>query len=462
MFKILLACAVTVVLLGALGPESGASPLTSEFTYQGQLSLNGSPYQGNAGFRFKLFDALTAGNQIGTTQSLAPVPVDGGIFTVVLNFGVPAFDGDARWMEIEVSTDMGVNWEVLSPRQALTASPYSLQTRGIYVGSSGDVGIGTTTPAAKLHIAKSGSALSLRVESQTNHSTGLELANPNHEFEMRVTSGGNLRLDDVTDGGTARLFVAGGGNIGIGTTSPSAPLHVVGGAVDNAMIVESSSATVTRFRIKNSGAGGKEYDLISTADGSGIGGGKFAIRDNATGDARLQIDAAGHVGINTSPSATNMLDVAGNVECSVIQINGGSDIAEPFVMASGETVLPGMVVSIDPERPAGLRLATTAYDRTVAGVVSGAGGVNPGMTLRHEGTAADGTHPVALTGRVYCYVDADAGGPVRPGDLLTTSDTPGHAMRVEDHDRAAGAILGKAMTSLESGRGLVLVLVSLQ
>jgi len=60
------------------------------------------------------------------------------------------------------------------------------------------------------------------------------------------------------------------------------------------------------------------------------------------------------------------------------------------------------------------------------------------------------------------YVDASAGA-VRPGDLLTTSDTPGHAMKVLDHARATGAVIGKAMSSLESGeRGLVLVLVNLQ
>jgi hypothetical protein len=68
---------------------------------------------------------------------------------------------------------------------------------------------------------------------------------------------------------------------------------------------------------------------------------------------------------------------------------------------------------------------------------------------------------VALTGRVYCLVDADRGG-IAPGDLITTSDTPGHGMKVADHTRAQGAIVGKAMTGLESGRGLVLVLVSLQ
>jgi hypothetical protein len=88
--------------------------------------------------------------------------------------------------------------------------------------------------------------------------------------------------------------------------------------------------------------------------------------------------------------------------------------------------------------------------------------VNPGVTLFQNETLADGRHPVALTGRVYAYVDADAGGPVAPGDLLTTADEPGHAQRVSDHARASGAVIGKAMTALEKGKGLVLVLVNLQ
>jgi hypothetical protein len=83
------------------------------------------------------------------------------------------------------------------------------------------------------------------------------------------------------------------------------------------------------------------------------------------------------------------------------------------------------------------------------------------MLMGQHGSLADGQYPVALTGRVYCLVDADAG-PVQPGDLLTTSETPGHAMKAADSIRASGAVLGKAMTSLTSGRGLVLVLVSLQ
>lgn len=120
-----------------------------------------------------------------------------------------------------------------------------------------------------------------------------------------------------------------------------------------------------------------------------------------------------------------------------------------------------MVVCIDLARPGGLTLSTSAYDRRVAGVVSGAGGVRPGLLMSQEGTIADGGHAVALTGRVWTWCDASAS-PIEPGDLLTTADAPGHAMRADNPSRAQGAVIGKAMTSLETGRGLVLVLVAMQ
>jgi hypothetical protein len=120
-----------------------------------------------------------------------------------------------------------------------------------------------------------------------------------------------------------------------------------------------------------------------------------------------------------------------------------------------------MVVSIDPEHTGKLQLSTRAYDSQVAGVISGAGGVKPGMIMSQEGTLADGKFPVALTGRVYCWVDA-AYGAIKPGDLLTTAPTPGHAMKAVDREKAQGAIIGKAMTGLKEGKGLALVLVTLQ
>jgi hypothetical protein len=83
------------------------------------------------------------------------------------------------------------------------------------------------------------------------------------------------------------------------------------------------------------------------------------------------------------------------------------------------------------------------------------------MLMSQPGSIADGNYPVALTGRVYCWADA-SDDPIAPGDLLTTSDIPGHAMKVTDYAKAQGAILGKAMSALEKGRGLVFVLVTLQ
>lgn len=190
----------------------------------------------------------------------------------------------------------------------------------------------------------------------------------------------------------------------------------------------------------------------------------FFANDQYASPGHLYINTSGNVGIGKLP--TTKLDVNGTAKVKVIQITGGSDVSESFnVNSAMDKALkpePGMVVAIDAERPGELRIARTAYDRTVAGIISGAGGINPGMVMGQEGTVAVGGHPVALTGRVYCLADA-ALAAIQPGDLLTTSDTPGHAMKVVEHERAMGAIIGKAMTPLGQGeKGLVLVLVSLQ
>jgi hypothetical protein len=153
--------------------------------------------------------------------------------------------------------------------------------------------------------------------------------------------------------------------------------------------------------------------------------------------------------------------VLGTTTTGVLEITGGGDVAEPFAVSDPVKPEPGMVMTIDREHPGELCLSAQAYDRTVAGIISGANGINPGLTLRQKDTVADGTHPVALSGRVYCWCDATYGD-IQPGDLLTTSDTPGHAMTVTDFTRAHGATIGKAMTGLKEGKGLVLVLVSLQ
>lgn len=156
------------------------------------------------------------------------------------------------------------------------------------------------------------------------------------------------------------------------------------------------------------------------------------------------------------------VQVNGAMAAQVVQITGGSDLSEKFEVRDAQAAAqPGMVVAIDPANPGKLVVSSRAYDRRVAGILSGAGGVKPGMLMGQSGTLADGDHPVALTGRVYVWADA-SNGPIVPGDLLTTSNIPGHAMKVTSYNKAQGATIGKAMTGLAQGRGLVLTLVTLQ
>jgi hypothetical protein len=242
----------------------------------------------------------------------------------------------------------------------------------------------------------------------------------------------------------------GGGNVGI-NTSPSGTAKV------------SVSSDNMQLRLMNTSQGepiSQWYMGVSDSDWL-VGKGKlvFSKTSNST-DAAMVITEAGNVGIGlTTPS--KMLHVNGVTSTKVLEITGGADLAEHFDVKSGELATPGMVVSIDPQKAGGLRISSIAHDKKVAGIISGAGDIQPGMLMGQEGSIAHGSHPVALTGRVYCLVDASYG-EIQPGDLLTTSDTPGHAMKVSKHEQAKGAIIGKAMTSLEEGKGLVLVLVSLQ
>ena len=137
-------------------------------------------------------------------------------------------------------------------------------------------------------------------------------------------------------------------------------------------------------------------------------------------------------------------------------ILSNADCAEEFDVC-GEGVEPGSVMVLDGE--SGLRCSTEAYDTRVAGVVSGAGQYKSALVLdRQPGTAQ--RVPVALIGKVYCKVDARYGA-IRVGDLLTTSPTPGCAMRASDPVRAFGAILGKALRALEQGERMIPILVTL-
>ncbi len=156
-------------------------------------------------------------------------------------------------------------------------------------------------------------------------------------------------------------------------------------------------------------------------------------------------------------SVSGALRVSGN-----ITLTGGdlilADCAEQFDVVGAAELEPGTVLVID--ESGGLRLCGSAYDRKVAGVVSGAGAFKSAIVLDQR-PGVEGRATVALVGKVYCKVDANVAS-IGVGDLLTSSSTPGHRMKVTDPAKAFGAVIGKALQPLASGTGLIPILVAMQ
>src|SRR5713226_9634895 len=109
--------AMLLILFGA----TSAFAQTSGFTYQGRLTDGGTPATGNYDLQFALWDSLSGGAQIGSTQTVSSVSVSNGIFTVTLDFGANAFSGADRFLEISARAAGGGSFTLLSPRQQITS-----------------------------------------------------------------------------------------------------------------------------------------------------------------------------------------------------------------------------------------------------------------------------------------------------------------------------------------------------
>jgi len=146
------------------------------------------------------------------------------------------------------------------------------------------------------------------------------------------------------------------------------------------------------------------------------------------------------------------VEVTGDIRLS------NADCAEDFCIGTQVSVEPGTVMVLGDE---GVLLPSSfAYDKRVVGVLSGAGDYKPAIVLDRQ-RSTDLRQPIALLGKVYCKVDARHGA-IEVGDLLTSSATPGHAMKASDPARAFGAVIGKAMRALSEGEGLIPILIALQ
>jgi hypothetical protein len=198
----------------------------------------------------------------------------------------------------------------------------------------------------------------------------------------------------------------------------------------------------------------------NSAKGSVVPGGYglYAFSNNTAvygqGNPAAYFDGAVHI----TGLAQCLSDM--HVSGDLLLVNSSSaDIAEDFDLESDPAnAEPGTVLIIAPSGK--LAACTEPYDTRVAGVVSGAGDLKAAIVLQRLKHRPNRS-PLALVGKTLCKVDA-AFGQVAAGDLLTTSAHPGHAMKVADRAGAVGAILGKALRPLDSGCGLVPILVSLR
>jgi hypothetical protein len=442
-----------------------------------------------------------------------------------------------------------------------TDNDWMLSGNNMYSIPSGNVGIGTTSPSSKLHLEDNTAGdLILKIHNQndagserlyfgTSNATdaGIIVWGPSNltypgkwRFFNNKASG---HYDWITNLGT-KMTLTNDGKLGIGTTSPSHPLHVANSsnASFSKAIYGLASPTAAGQQISgvfgetnntattDSGAGVAGYASSSAGNSAGVQGesagstgkgvyamathaagtnyGLYAHTDSSNGyagyftggrnyfegkvgigysnpyaklfvqesgfDNPFQVRVAsstkfivannGNVGIGmTSP--TEKLTVRGNIliqkesdGSSVMELGEGLDYAEGFDVSGSTRIDTGSVLIIDTKNPGKLTLSNTSYDSKVAGIVAGAKGLGSGVRLG----AGQFDYDVALAGRVYCNVDATETR-VEPGDLLTTSATPGYAMKAANYERAQGAILGKAMERLEKGqKGQILVLVTLQ
>jgi len=315
-----LQCSFVLVISVAVAccRSAEAQPVSdTAFTYQGELEQNGIPVSQQCDFEFSLWTGNNApdpGAQVGPDVE-ASVQVDEGIFTAELDFGADPLDGSARWLNIAVccATPCAPGYTELAPRQLISSSPFSVQTRGIFVDENERVGIGTTSPNALLSVGE-GNESELQIGASPQLSLSKDLAN--NKFRMQLTGSGHFgRILQIGRDDTNHDIVL-SGDVGIGTDSPNSLLSV--GVGDDAVMQLGMSPQLyfskdvgsTKFRMQLTGTGYGGYDLQIGRDDTGhdiILSGDVSVDGQMSFVDGYGID--GKLGIGIQPNVETMFHV---------------------------------------------------------------------------------------------------------------------------------------------------------
>ncbi len=281
--------------------------------------------------------------------------------------------------------------------------------------------------------------------------------------KSNIFAGGNGAEGDLvlkSRSGENRIHLdAGRGNLWLGGNGADGDLVMFREDAEHGKLAEASIHIDGQKANIFAGGNGAEGDLVLKS---------------ADGDNRIRIDAGRAnmwIGGNGEDGDIVLFASTGDnrtLSQATIHLNGdagdivlqNADCAEDFTVSKDETATlePGTVVKLG--ECGGLRISQDVYDQTVVGIIAGAGEYKPGIILGRV-KSDDLRLPLALMGRVSCKADASEA-PIKVGNLLTTSSIAGHVMKASDPQKAFGAVVGKALTSLQSGQGFVQVLVSLQ
>lgn len=243
--------------LWVAGPAWAQPSSETAFTYQGELLEGALPATGSFDLEFLLWDAPSGGAQVGPTIGLPGVHVEDGRFAVGLDFGADAFDNSARWLEIVVEEI------TLSPRHPITRSPYSIQTRGIFVNDGGDIGVGTTDPLARVHIEDTEPALRVTATGDQPTAAG-RLQLQGGTFPSQFAPLGAVEFLDQT--GALRGLISGNKS---GGSASQLSFSVVPGETAQLNVAGS------RVRVSNRVDVVRSADLVTSAQISGDGSNSF-------------------------------------------------------------------------------------------------------------------------------------------------------------------------------------------